>query len=171
MSSVRRSCIIQHRQGWQRQRLSGCGWTGLVAQPLALSLSEVEVLGAQTHAADVACEEGWMVPDQPWQGVAVAALLGYALLLRMDVPSGIPAMPEESSCETPAAHDGRRPLWPHAACTSLDQTESLPHGAHGHPQPTCVCHAHVVSSPGRSLVKGTTRSEERHEDGSGPEKL
>jgi hypothetical protein len=171
MSSVRRSRIIQHRQGWQRQRPSGCGWTGLVAQPLALSLSKVNVLEAQTHAADVACEEGWIVPDQLWKGVAVAARLGYALLLRMDVPSGIPAIPEESSCETPAVHDGRWPFWPHAACASLDQTALLPHGAHGHPQPTCVCHAHVVSSLVRSLVKGTTRSEERREDGSGPEKL
>jgi DMSO/TMAO reductase YedYZ molybdopterin-dependent catalytic subunit len=51
---------------------------GLVAQPLALSLSEVDVLGAQAHAADFVCEEGWMVPDQQWDGVAVAAILGRA---------------------------------------------------------------------------------------------
>src|SRR5262249_57859099 len=106
-----------------------------------------------------------------WKGLAVAARLGYALLLRMGGPSGIPARPEASSCETPAGHDGRRPLWPHAACASRDQAALLSHGAHGHPQPTCVGHAHVVSSLVRSVVKGTTRSEERHEDGSGPEKL
>jgi DMSO/TMAO reductase YedYZ molybdopterin-dependent catalytic subunit len=35
-------------------------------------------LGAQTHAADFVCDEGWMVPDQQWEGVAVAAILGRA---------------------------------------------------------------------------------------------
>jgi DMSO/TMAO reductase YedYZ molybdopterin-dependent catalytic subunit len=51
---------------------------GLVAQPLALSLSEVDTLEAQAHAADFICEEGWMVPDQQWEGVTVAAILGRA---------------------------------------------------------------------------------------------
>jgi DMSO/TMAO reductase YedYZ molybdopterin-dependent catalytic subunit len=51
---------------------------GLVAQPLDLSVSEVEALGAQAHAADFVCEEGWMVPDQQWEGVAVATILGRA---------------------------------------------------------------------------------------------
>jgi DMSO/TMAO reductase YedYZ molybdopterin-dependent catalytic subunit len=37
---------------------------GLVAQPLDLSISEVEALGTQARAADFVCEEGWMVPDQ-----------------------------------------------------------------------------------------------------------
>jgi hypothetical protein len=43
-----------------------------------LSLSQVDVLEAQAHAADVVCEEGWIVPDQPWEGVAVAAILERA---------------------------------------------------------------------------------------------
>jgi DMSO/TMAO reductase YedYZ molybdopterin-dependent catalytic subunit len=51
---------------------------GLVAQPLALSLSEVDALGTQTHAADFVCDEGRMVPNQQWDGVAVAAILGRA---------------------------------------------------------------------------------------------
>ena len=51
---------------------------GLVAQPLALSVSEVEALGAQARTADFVCEEGWMVPDQQWEGVAVAVILGRA---------------------------------------------------------------------------------------------
>jgi DMSO/TMAO reductase YedYZ molybdopterin-dependent catalytic subunit len=51
---------------------------GLVAQPLALSLSEVDALAAQTHTADFVCEEGWMVPEQRWEGVGVAAILGRA---------------------------------------------------------------------------------------------
>src|SRR5438093_12129303 len=49
---------------------------GLVAQPLDLSISEVEALGAQTRTADFVCEEGWRVPDQQWDGVGVAAVPG-----------------------------------------------------------------------------------------------
>ena len=51
---------------------------GLVAQPLALSLSEGDAPGAHTHAADVVCDEGWMVPAQHWEGVALAAILARA---------------------------------------------------------------------------------------------
>ena len=58
------------------------GWRlrvdGLVVQPLDLSVSEVEALGTQAHTADFVCEEGWMVPDQQWEGIAVAAILGHA---------------------------------------------------------------------------------------------
>ena len=49
-----------------------------MVQPLALSLSEVEALAAQTHTADVVCDEGWMVPEQQWEGVAIAAIVGHA---------------------------------------------------------------------------------------------
>jgi DMSO/TMAO reductase YedYZ molybdopterin-dependent catalytic subunit len=49
-----------------------------VAQPRALSISEVAALGAQAHTADVVCDEGWTVPDEQWDGVAVAAILGRA---------------------------------------------------------------------------------------------
>jgi len=51
---------------------------GLVAQPLVLSLSEVDALEAQAHAADFVCEEGWVVPAQRWEGVAIAAVLARA---------------------------------------------------------------------------------------------
>lgn len=51
---------------------------GLVAQPLALSVSEVEALGVQAYSADFVCEEGWMVPEQQWEGVPVTAILGPA---------------------------------------------------------------------------------------------
>jgi DMSO/TMAO reductase YedYZ molybdopterin-dependent catalytic subunit len=50
----------------------------LVAQPLDLSVSEVEALGAQARSADFICEEGWVVSDQQWEGVAVAAVLERA---------------------------------------------------------------------------------------------
>lgn len=51
---------------------------GWVEQALVLSIGEVEALGAQAYSADFVCEEGWMVPDQQWEGVAVAALLARA---------------------------------------------------------------------------------------------
>jgi DMSO/TMAO reductase YedYZ molybdopterin-dependent catalytic subunit len=51
---------------------------GLVAQPLALSIRDVEALGTQAHAVDFVCEEGWMVPDQQWEGVEVVAVLEHA---------------------------------------------------------------------------------------------
>ncbi|MGE3535920.1 MAG: molybdopterin-dependent oxidoreductase [Candidatus Tectimicrobiota bacterium] len=51
---------------------------GLVARPLDLSLSEVEALGMQARTEDFVCEEGWMVPTQQWQGVAVATILAFA---------------------------------------------------------------------------------------------
>ena len=51
---------------------------GLVAQPLDLAVSEVEALGTQARTADFICEEGWVVPDQQWEGVAVAAILEHA---------------------------------------------------------------------------------------------
>lgn len=51
---------------------------GLVARPLVLSVSEVEALGAQVRSEDFVCEEGWTVPEQQWEGVAVAAILGRA---------------------------------------------------------------------------------------------
>jgi DMSO/TMAO reductase YedYZ molybdopterin-dependent catalytic subunit len=53
---------------------------GLVGQPLALSISD-DALEAQTHTAAFVCEEGWMVPEQRWDAVAVAALLGRAGVL------------------------------------------------------------------------------------------
>jgi DMSO/TMAO reductase YedYZ molybdopterin-dependent catalytic subunit len=54
---------------------------GLVIQPLALSISDVDALEAQTHTADFVCEEGWLVSEQRWDGVAVVALLGRAGVL------------------------------------------------------------------------------------------
>ncbi|MGE3537787.1 MAG: molybdopterin-dependent oxidoreductase [Candidatus Tectimicrobiota bacterium] len=51
---------------------------GLVAQSLVLRLHEVDALAAQAHTADFVCEEGWVVPEQQWAGVAVAALLAHA---------------------------------------------------------------------------------------------
>jgi DMSO/TMAO reductase YedYZ molybdopterin-dependent catalytic subunit len=53
---------------------------GLVAKPLALSISDVEALGTQVYSADFVCEEGWMVPDQQWEGVEVAAILERAVV-------------------------------------------------------------------------------------------
>lgn len=51
---------------------------GLVTQPLDLSMDAVDALEAQVSSADFVCEEGWVVPEQQWQGVAVAAILQRA---------------------------------------------------------------------------------------------
>ncbi|MGE3350073.1 MAG: molybdopterin-dependent oxidoreductase [Ramlibacter sp.] len=51
---------------------------GLVTQSLALSVAEIDALAAQAHTADFVCEEGWVVPEQHWDGVAVAAVLARA---------------------------------------------------------------------------------------------
>jgi DMSO/TMAO reductase YedYZ molybdopterin-dependent catalytic subunit len=51
---------------------------GLVEQSLVLSIGDVEALGAQAYSADFVCEEGWRVPEQQWEGVAVAAILACA---------------------------------------------------------------------------------------------
>jgi DMSO/TMAO reductase YedYZ molybdopterin-dependent catalytic subunit len=51
---------------------------GVVVQPLALSLCEIDALAAQAHTGDVVCEAGWVVPAQQWAGVAVAAVLSRA---------------------------------------------------------------------------------------------
>ena len=51
---------------------------GLVGQSVALSIRDVEALGAQAYSADFVCEEGWMVPEQQWEGVAVASILARA---------------------------------------------------------------------------------------------
>ena len=51
---------------------------GLVAQPLALSIRDVEALGTQARSEDFICEDGWTVPDQHWEGVSLAAILRQA---------------------------------------------------------------------------------------------
>ena len=53
---------------------SGCTAAGQEASAACL-------LGAQTHTADFVCEEGWLVPEQRWDGIAVAALLRRAGVL------------------------------------------------------------------------------------------
>lgn len=51
---------------------------GLVTHPLMLSIGEVEALGSQTRSEDFICEEGWVVPEQRWEGIALTAILGRA---------------------------------------------------------------------------------------------
>jgi DMSO/TMAO reductase YedYZ molybdopterin-dependent catalytic subunit len=54
---------------------------GLVAQRLELSAADVNRLERSAPSGDFACEEGWVVPDQQWEGVLVAAALQRAGLL------------------------------------------------------------------------------------------
>lgn len=51
---------------------------GLVERPLSLSLEQLTSLPRADTADDFACEEGWISPDQRWEGVAVTTLLERA---------------------------------------------------------------------------------------------
>ncbi|MBW2311400.1 MAG: molybdopterin-dependent oxidoreductase [Deltaproteobacteria bacterium] len=52
--------------------------TGLVENPLALSLKEVQELGAIEIVRDFHCVESWSVPNNRWKGVPVHRILEMA---------------------------------------------------------------------------------------------
>ncbi|HIM37916.1 MAG TPA: hypothetical protein EYM38_07870, partial [Dehalococcoidia bacterium] len=58
---------------WERLRVQG-----LVEQPLELDQESLLDLAQQGIAEDFHCVEGWVVPDQKWEGVPVSTLLGLA---------------------------------------------------------------------------------------------
>ncbi len=58
---------------WERLRVQG-----LVEQPLELDRESLLALAQQGIAEDFHCVEGWVVPDQKWEGVPVSTLLGLA---------------------------------------------------------------------------------------------
>lgn len=51
---------------------------GMVRHPVGLSLHDLEQMPQRKLAQDFRCEEGWVVPDQRWEGVSVADLLELA---------------------------------------------------------------------------------------------
>lgn len=51
---------------------------GLVAQTLALSLSDIEALPQRDVTEDFTCEEGWTVPALKWRGVTLESVLALA---------------------------------------------------------------------------------------------
>ena len=51
---------------------------GLVEQPLELTHEALMTLAQQGFAEDFHCVEGWVVPDQKWEGVPVSTLLALA---------------------------------------------------------------------------------------------
>ena len=58
---------------WERLRVQG-----LVEQPLELDQESLLALAQQGIAEDFHCVEGWVVPDQKWEGVPMSTLLGLA---------------------------------------------------------------------------------------------
>ena len=58
---------------WERLRVRG-----LVEQPLELDQESLLALAQQGIAEDFHCVEGWVVPDQKWEGVPVSTLLGLS---------------------------------------------------------------------------------------------
>ena len=66
------SDVIPESQ-WERLRVQG-----LVGHPLELAQESLLALAQQGIAEDFHCVEGWVVPDQKWEGVPVSTLLGLA---------------------------------------------------------------------------------------------
>ena len=58
---------------WERFRVQG-----LVEQRLELTHDDLTALAQQGIAEDFHCVEGWVVPDQKWEGVPVSTLLDVA---------------------------------------------------------------------------------------------
>ena len=58
---------------WERLRVRG-----VVEQPLEFDQKSLLALTQQGMAEDFHCVEGWVVPDQKWEGVPVSTLLGLA---------------------------------------------------------------------------------------------
>lgn len=51
---------------------------GLVGKPLELNKDNLKDLPQMTFTEDFLCEEGWVVPDQSWDGILLRDLLGLA---------------------------------------------------------------------------------------------
>ena len=51
---------------------------GLVEQPAQLDTAQLAALPGGATTDDFACEEGWVVPDQRWEGVRLADVLAIA---------------------------------------------------------------------------------------------
>ena len=64
------SDVIPESQ-WERLRVQG-----LVGHPLELDQESLLALAQQGIDEDFHCVEGWVVPDQKWEGVPVSTLLG-----------------------------------------------------------------------------------------------
>ena len=62
--------------GWQSLRVSG-----LVTQELSIVASDLAALPRREQTQDFRCEEGWVVPDQKWEGVPVSVILDRAGVL------------------------------------------------------------------------------------------
>lgn len=52
--------------------------TGLVDRPLELTLAQLQAMPVTRMVKDFQCVTGWRVPDVPWTGVSLAALLDAA---------------------------------------------------------------------------------------------
>ena len=58
---------------WDRLRVQG-----LVEQPLELDQESLSALAQRGISEDFHCVEGWVVPNQRWEGVPVPTLLGLS---------------------------------------------------------------------------------------------
>ena len=51
---------------------------GLVSKPLSLSESDLSAIAQRKFTGDFRCVEGWVAPDQRWEGIPLADLLTMA---------------------------------------------------------------------------------------------
>lgn len=51
---------------------------GLVERPLGLTLEEIHGLPRTVASSEFRCEEGWIVPDNRWEGATIAGVLAVA---------------------------------------------------------------------------------------------
>ena len=51
---------------------------GLVSKPLSLSESDLSAIARRKFTDDFRCVEGWVAPDQRWEGIPLADLLALA---------------------------------------------------------------------------------------------
>ena len=51
---------------------------GLVSKPLSLSESDLSAIARRKFTDDFRCVEGWVAPDQRWEGIPLADLLTMA---------------------------------------------------------------------------------------------
>ncbi len=99
---------------------------GLVSKPLSLSESDLSAIAQRKFTGDFRCVEGWVAPDQRWEGIPLADLLTMA-----------GALPEASflACSAGAYTVGLplAEVWDDGAIVALRLNDEPLPSAHGGP--------------------------------------
>ncbi len=71
--SVLPVCPADRPDGWAGVRVDG-----MVETPLTVTLAELSAMAQVESIQDVRCFDGWVAPEQRWEGVALSAVLSRA---------------------------------------------------------------------------------------------